>query len=286
MKMPPFSLCIRGRLYRFDYPLVAGILNATPDSFYSGSRTDSVYEKMKAKAEIIAQEGADIIDVGAYSSRPGASEVSEAEETERLCNAIRAVKDSSACELPISVDTFRSRVAKIAVEEFGADIINDIGGGTLDNEMFSTIAALQVPYVLMHMRGTPATMQNQCDYSPDGVVASVIGDLSLKIEELAQLGVNDIIIDPGFGFAKTVEQNYDLLAHLPEMIKILRRPVLVGVSRKSMLTKTLGVTPEEALNATTAANMAALERGASILRVHDVKAAREVVKIKMLIDNK
>lgn len=260
-----------------DRPLVMGILNATPDSFYTLSRTATA-EAVSARVRAMIAEGADIIDVGGYSSRPGADEVTPDEEIERLAVAIKTVRDIDS-EIPVSVDTFRSSVAISAVRELGADIVNDISGGDLDERMFESVAALGVPYILMHMRGTPATMQSLTDYSPAGVTASVITDLSEKINRLSLAGVADIIVDPGFGFAKTMEQNYTLLRELPAVASILRRPVLAGLSRKSMLTNALGISTEEALNATTAANTLALVGGASILRVHDVREARQAVTI-------
>ena len=273
----PFSLNIRGRLVEADRPLVMGILNATPDSFYSLSRT-STEEAVGLRVKEMIAEGADIIDVGGYSSRPGAGEVTPDEEIARIALAMKAIRDIDG-EIPVSVDTFRSSVAITAVRELDADIVNDISGGNLDERMFESVASLGVPYILTHMRGTPATMQSLTDYSPAGVTASVITDLSEKINRLSLAGVADIIVDPGFGFAKTMEQNYTLLRELPAVASILRRPILAGLSRKSMLTRALGLTPEEALNATTAANTLALVGGASILRVHDVKEARQAVTI-------
>lgn len=260
-----------------DRPLVMGILNATPDSFYSRSRT-STAEAIDARVRMMIADGADIIDVGGYSSRPGADEVTPEEEIDRLAAALKVVREIDG-EIPVSVDTFRSSVALTAVRELGADIVNDISGGDLDESMFATVASLGVPYILMHMRGTPSTMQSLTDYSPAGVTASLITDLSEKINRLSLAGVADIIVDPGFGFAKTPQQNYTLLRELPAIASILGRPVLAGLSRKSMLTRVLGIAPDEALNATTAANTLALAGGASILRVHDVKEARQAVTI-------
>ena len=273
--MQAFSLNISGRLISYDRPAVMAIINATPDSFYAVSRAADGAEIAVRTREAIEQ-GADIIDVGAYSSRPGASDVSEDEELRRLEVALEAVRSVSA-DIPVSVDTFRSGVARRCVKELGADIINDISGGQSDAAMFETVAELKVPYVLMHMRGTPATMQSLCDY-PQGVTAGVIAELAPRLERLALLGVADVIVDPGFGFAKTPEQNYRLLRDL-EAFAMLGRPLLVGVSRKSMATKLLGITPDQALNATTVINTLAIERGASIIRVHDVRAAREAVTI-------
>lgn len=273
--MKPFSLNIRGRLISYDRPVVMAIVNATPDSFYAGSRNASAKE-IAERVKRAIDEGADIIDIGAYSSRPGAGDVNIGEELRRLEIALLAAKCVDS-DIPVSVDTFRADVARRCVSEFGADIINDISGGDLDQEMFRTVAHLKVPYILMHTRGTPATMQSLTDYS-DGVTAGVIAELAPKLEQLALLGANDVIVDPGFGFAKTVEQNYRLLHDL-KAFEILGRPVLVGISRKSMLTRLLGITADDALNATSVINTAALERGAAVLRVHDVRAAREAVDL-------
>lgn len=273
--MQPFSLDIRGRLIEFGRPAVMAIINATPDSFYAASRT-------QGRAEIIGRvrkaidEGADIIDLGAYSSRPGADEVSADEEMRRLEPAIGAVRSVST-DIPLSIDTFHAGVARRCISGLGADIVNDISGGTLDPAMFETVAELRAPYILMHMRGTPATMQSLCDY-PQGVTTGVIAELAPRLERLSLLGVRDVIVDPGFGFSKTLDQNYTLLRDL-EAFAMLGRPVLVGVSRKSMITRQLGITADQALNATTVINTLALERGAAVLRVHDVRSAREAVDI-------
>jgi dihydropteroate synthase len=270
----PFSLNIRGTLRQFNSPAVMGILNVTPDSFYAASRhPDNASIESHVKAMVA--DGVDIIDIGGYSSRPGADQVSPREETGRLLKGIEACR-RIAPEIPLSVDTFRADVARAAIEA-GADIINDIAGGDLDPGMFDTVAALKVPYILMHMRGTPETMSRLTDY-PNGVTADVIADLSHKLNRLALLGVNDVIIDPGFGFSKTVEQNYGMLARL-DAFAVLGRPVLAGMSRKSMLYRPLGITADRALNATTAVNVLALTSGAAILRVHDVEAAAQAVKI-------
>lgn len=273
--MKTFSLNIRGRLIDYNRPAVMAIVNVTPDSFYEGSRNttaDSIAESVRQAVG----EGADMIDLGGYSSRPGAEVVAPDEELRRLAAGLEAVRKIDT-NIPVSVDTFRAGVARRCVTDLGADIINDISGGDLDPEMFATVAELRVPYILMHMRGTPATMQSMTDY-PDGVTAGVIAELAPKIERLSLLGVNDVIVDPGFGFAKTLEQNYALLRDLGAF-GLFGRPLLVGVSRKSMATRLLGITAAEALNATTVINTLALERGASILRVHDVRAAREAVNI-------
>lgn len=245
-----------------------GIVNVTPDSFYSGSRTlgrDEIRERVRT----LVAEGTDILDLGGYSSRPGAGDVSPEEEYSRLATGLEVVKDV-APDVPVSIDTFRASVARRCVEEWGADIINDISGGTLDPDMWHTVADLRVAYVLMHTRGTPATMQGLTDYAD--VTAEVITDLAKKVYELRGLGVNDIIIDPGFGFAKTVEQNFRLLDELGEFCK-MGMPVLAGLSRKTMIWKTLGITPEESLDGTIALDAIALDRGADIVRVHDVAPA-------------
>lgn len=256
-----------------------GIINVTPDSFYAGSRTKSG-EIGRRVLDMIA-DGADMIDIGAYSSRPGAAEVSESEEIDRLAAGMAALR-AVAPDVVVSVDTFRSSVAKAAVEDMGVDIVNDISGGDLDDTMFDTVESLGVPYILMHMRGTPADMQALTDY-PDGVTAEVLRSISVKLRELRLRGVNDVIVDPGFGFAKTLEQNYRLMADLPLFAELLDAPVLVGISRKSMITKTLGVEPVDALNGTTALNTIALLKGAQILRVHDVKACSEAVRIVSML---
>lgn len=254
-----------------------GILNCTPDSFFDGG-------KYKEKSAILLQvsnmlqEGATFIDVGAYSSKPGAKEISEEEE---LCRIVPVVKllVTHFPDILISVDTFRSNVAKACIKE-GASLINDISGGNLDANMFATVASLQVPYIIMHMQGNPQTMQKEPMYS--NVVTEVFYQLSKKVEQLNKLHVNDIILDVGFGFGKTQEHNYELLNHL-DYFQQMGVPVLTGVSRKSMLYKPLGVTPQEALNATTVANTIALQKGTQILRVHDVKQAVEVIKIHNLL---
>ncbi|MDE7397107.1 MAG: dihydropteroate synthase [Muribaculum sp.] len=254
-----------------------GIINATPDSFYSGARM-STADDIRHRVDEMLKYGADIIDIGGYSSRPGATDISADEELDRLSAAVMPIREI-APHIPVSIDTFRAYVAREAVKTMGADIINDISGGTLDSTMFETIASLRVPYVLTHMRGTPATMQSLTDYSDSrGVTHSVMNSLKQSVDRLSYLGVSDIIIDPGFGFAKTVEQNYTLLADL-QLFRVLGKPILAGISRKSMLYKPLQSTPENSLNATTAAHVIALLGGASILRVHDVKAAREALTI-------
>ncbi len=275
----PFSLNIHGRLIEYDRPAVMGIINVTPDSFYAGSRTKA--DEIGRRVRSMIDDGADMIDIGAYSSRPGAAEVSEAEEIDRLSEGMAALREA-APDVVVSVDTFRASVAKAAIEQMGADIVNDISGGDLDGRMFETVASLRVPYILMHMRGTPADMQTLTEY-PDGVTAEVLRDLSVKLRTLRLAGVNDVIVDPGFGFAKTLEQNYRLMADLPMFAEMLDAPVLVGVSRKSMVTRALGITAKDALNGTTVLNTIALLGCAQILRVHDVKACAEAVRIVSML---
>lgn len=269
----PFSLNIGGRLVEFARPAVMGILNATDDSFYAASRV--AQSKLGECAEAMIARGADMLDLGAYSSRPGAAEVDEDIEIRRLTEGVRAIRSAVGNDVPLSVDTFRASAARAAIEA-GADIVNDISGGDLDADMFATVAELRVPYILMHMRGTPATMQSLTDYTD--VTTEVIDDLSRKLERLHALGVADVIIDPGFGFAKTLEQNYRMLAEL-DRFALLGCPVLAGMSRKSMLTRLLGITADEALAATAVVGALALERGASILRVHDPREAAQSIAI-------
>lgn len=271
----PFSLNIRGSLRVFDRPLVMGIINVTPDSFYPSSRVSSDAD-IRARVQRMISEGVDMIDLGAYSSRPGADDVSAEEEEARISlgmSAIRAV----APDAIVSVDTFRAEVARAAVVDYAADIINDISGGDLDADMWRTVAELKVPYVLMHMRGTPATMQSMTDYAD--VTADVIKDLSEKLRALRLMGVADVVVDPGFGFGKTLDQNFEMMRDLPLFVESLEAPLLVGISRKSMITKTLGVDPSGALAGTVALNTIAVMRGASIIRVHDVAEAVAAVKM-------
>lgn len=274
----PFSLNIRGKLHTFDRPLVMGIVNVTPDSFFADSRT---YDDnaIKARVRKMLDEGADIIDIGAYSSRPGADEVSVEEETMRIAKGMMIIRQI-APDTIISVDTFRADVARVAVESYGADIINDISGGDLDDKMWSTAAQLHAPYILMHMRGTPATMQSMTDYK--NVTADVVNDLSAKLRKLRLAGVADVIIDPGFGFGKTIEQNFDLMRNLDIIAGTLDAPLLVGILRKSMITKSLNISPADALAGTIALNTIALMRGASIIRVHDVAEAVATLRMYQL----
>ncbi len=255
-------------------PVIMGILNITPDSFFSGSRKETERE-IDERIQAILSEGGTIIDLGGYSSRPDASPIDEAEEMKRLTTALELIKRHYA-DTVISIDTFRSGIARRCVEEYGASIINDISGGQLDDNMFATIAALNVPYILMHMRGTPQTMQQHTKY--DDLIGEILIYFASRIRQLHLLGVNDIIIDPGFGFSKTTDQNYQLMHQLNELA-LLDLPLLIGISRKSMIYKLLGSTPEESLNGTTVLNTIALLNGANFLRVHDVKAAKEAVRI-------
>lgn len=270
------TINIRGRLPDFRRPWIMGILNVTSDSFYAGCRAEdeaSLIERVRT----IRDEGADCIDIGACSTRPGSEPVDKAIELRRLLDAIAIVRQEWP-EAIVSVDTFRAEVARRCVEA-GADIVNDISGGSLDPDMFDTVADLQVPYILMHMRGAPSTMQSLAHYND--VTADVITELAFRIRELRERGVCDIIVDPGFGFAKDAEQNYCLLASLDEICRI-GLPVLVGVSRKSMIWRPLGITPADSLPGTIALNSFALLHGACILRVHDVSAAvqaRDVISM-------
>lgn len=268
-------------LRSFDKPVVMGILNATPDSFFAGSRANSDSEILN-RAEQMISEGAQMIDIGGFSTRPGAVEVSETEELDRVCNAVSLVRKSFP-DIIISVDTFRSSVAKESVVSCGADVINDISAGALDENLFATVAELGVPYILMHSLGNSVSAQ-QLEYAYSDFMGDIIKFFADKIDQLRLLGVKDIIVDPGFGFSKTMEQNYKLLANL-KSFEIFKLPVLVGVSRKRMAWQVAETTIEESLNATTAINTLALASGMTdILRVHDVKAAVEAVKIweKML----
>ena len=276
--MNHLSINIKGSLRHFHKPWVMGILNVTPDSFFAESRTIET-DDIRRRIDDLISQGADIIDIGGYSSRPGAPEVSTDEEYSRLARGLEAKRKYHPDTL-ISVDTFRADVARRCVSDWEADIINDISGGNLDAEMWPTVAELQVPYILMHMRGTPSSMQSLCDYND--VTADVIRDLAFKIDAMHQLGIADIIVDPGFGFAKDINQNYQLMAELAQF-KQLNTPLLVGISRKSMIYRPLDITPQTAINGTTVLNTFALLHGANILRVHDVKEAVEAVKIIDLI---
>ncbi|MDR0799769.1 MAG: dihydropteroate synthase [Dysgonamonadaceae bacterium] len=265
---------IKGVLMDFSSPKVMGILNITPDSFFQASRKQTEKE-IAERVQQMVSEGADLIDVGGYSSRPSATFVSEQEEIERLRYGL-GILFREAPGAIVSVDTFRSEVAKICVEEYGAAIINDISGGELDTQMFDTVAKLQVPYILMHMRGTPQTMMENTQY--DNLMQEILLYFSKKINELHQKGVNDIWIDPGFGFSKTTDQNYEVLQNL-EQFGIFELPVFVGLSRKTMIREVIQTPAEDALTGTIALNMFALTQGANILRVHDVKEAVQTVRI-------
>lgn len=268
------TLNLRGKLYPLDEPQIMGILNVTPDSFFAESRT-SDDEQIAARVKQMMDEGADMIDIGGYSSRPGADDVSPLEEMERLRRGLRIVRKLYP-DVPISVDTFRADVARMCIEEEGADLINDIAAGMMDRQMFKTVARLGVPYIMMHMQGTPETMQLDPHYN--NLRREVMLYFAERIDRLCQMGAKDIIIDPGFGFGKTVEHNYELMNHL-EDFSVFNLPILVGISRKSMIYKLIGGTPQTSLNGTTVLNTIALTKGAHILRVHDVKQAVEAKRI-------
>lgn len=274
MKQDTASINLAGDLVQLGKPLVMGILNVTPDSFYPASRTEGDAE-IAARAKQIIDEGGSIIDIGAYSSRPGADDVPPEEEMRRLAHALRIIRQAVG-DAVCSVDTFRADVARMCVEEYGVAMVNDISGGELDGAMFDTVARLKVPYVLMHMKGTPKDMQHDPAY--EDVLGEVMQYLAGKVATLNDKGVSDIVIDPGFGFGKTLDDNYRLMAHL-DLFKELGCPLLVGVSRKSMICKLLGITADDALNGTTALDTFALMKGADILRVHDVRQAVEAVEI-------
>ncbi|RYE20887.1 MAG: dihydropteroate synthase [Sphingobacteriales bacterium] len=267
------SLNAGGKLIDLSTPKVMGIINLTPDSFYAGSRQPAAADAVQ-QAEKMLSEGAAFLDLGAYSSRPGATDISEQEETDRLLPVLEAIIAAFPGAV-ISVDTFRASVAEAAVKA-GACIINDISGGQLDEDMFATVARLQVPYILMHMKGNPQTMTKLAEY--DDVFGEVFDYFVDRYHQLKQLGVHDVIIDPGFGFAKTPQQSYTLMNRLHDFAPF-ELPILAGVSRKRMIYGLLDISPEEALNATTALNTIALSKGASILRVHDVKEAVEAIKV-------
>lgn len=273
MKTPRY-INVNGRLMDLSEPQVMGILNVTPDSFYAGSRVETEKDIIN-RLHQITSEGASILDIGAYSSRPDAEHISTEEEMNRLRTGLDLVRKHQP-EAVVSVDTFRADVAKMCVEEFGAAMINDISAGQLDAAMFGTMAQLGVPYIMMHMQGTPQNMQMNPHY--DNLLKEVFLYFAERVQKLRDLGVKDIIIDPGFGFGKTLEHNYELMNHLDEF-QLFELPLLVGISRKSMIYKLLGTTPEEALNGTTVLNTLALMKGANILRVHDVKAAKEAVTL-------
>lgn len=268
------SLNVNGRLLDLSTPQVMGILNVTPDSFYAGSRSRTEAE-IAARACQILDEGASIIDIGAYSSRSNAEHISPEEEMQRLRTGLEILNRNHPDAI-ISVDTFRAEVARQCVEEYGAAIINDISAGEMDEQMFPTVARLNVPYIMMHMQGTPQNMQKEPHY--ENLLKEVFMYFARKVRQLRDLGMKDIILDPGFGFGKTLEHNYELMAHLEEF-GIFELPLLVGVSRKSMIHRLFGATPQEALNGTTVLDTVALMKGADILRVHDVREAVEAVRL-------
>jgi dihydropteroate synthase len=268
------SLNLDGMIMDLSKPRVMGILNATPDSFYNESRVPEPSLALERAREMIGQ-GADILDVGGVSSRPGADQISEEEELERLSPVLEALREAFP-DFPISVDTWRARVARTVREKFGVQMINDISAGNMDPEMIPTMAGLGIPYIIMHMQGIPANMQEDPEY--DNVVDDLLQFFAEKVHKLRLQGLNDIIIDPGFGFGKTLEQNYKLLRQF-ETFRIFELPLMAGVSRKSMIYRLLDAEPDAALNGTTAAHMALLIKGATLLRVHDVEAAVETVKI-------
>ncbi len=269
-----YSLNINGKLLDLSEPQVMGILNVTPDSFYSGSRKQTE-DEIESRVRQIIGEGASIIDIGAYSSRPNADDVSPSEEMERLRKGLSVIQRVAPNAI-VSVDTFRADVAKMCVEEYGVGIVNDISGGMLDKDMFATVAKLGIPYILMHMQGTPQNMQQNPHY--DDVVKEVFMYFAEKVQRLRDFGVKDIILDPGYGFGKTVEHNYELMNHQEELLEF-ELPLLVGISRKSMIYKALGITADEALNGTSVLNTISLLKGANILRVHDVATCVEVVNL-------
>lgn len=269
-----YTINIGGRLMDLSEPKVMGILNATPDSFYSASRgldESSILQNL----ERLTIDGADIIDVGACSTRPGSSAPDSKEEIRRLRLCLGLLRKHFPHTV-VSVDTYRSEVAKMSVEEYGVQIINDISGGTMDSEMFSTVSKMGIPYVLSHIQGTPSTMQTKTHYK--NLIQDILYYFSERVQHLRDLGQKDIIIDPGFGFSKTTEQNYELLSRLDEL-QIFELPILAGISRKSMIFKVLDCSPEESLNGTTSLNMVCLMKGSNILRVHDVKACKEVIRL-------
>ncbi len=268
------TINVNGRLIDLSTPKIMGILNVTPDSFYAGSRKETEAD-ITARIEQILTEGADIIDIGAYSSRPNAIPVTTEEESTRLRRGLEIIRKTTS-DVIVSVDTFRADVAAMCVEEYNAAIINDISGGQMDKQMFNTVARLNVPYIMMHMKGTPQNMQHNPSYN--NLRTEIMQYFAERIQILHSRGVKDIIIDPGFGFGKTQNHNYELFRHL-EDFQLFELPILVGISRKSMIYNLLECTPDEALNGTTVLNTLALTKGASILRVHDVKACAEAVRI-------
>jgi dihydropteroate synthase len=267
------SINLKGQIMTFDRPIIMGILNVTPDSFFDGGQNNTI-EQILIQTRKLLEEGADIIDIGAYSSRPGAALISSQEELDRALPAIAAIV-STFPDAILSIDTFRADVAEACIHA-GVHLINDVSGGTIDPLMFETVAKLQVPYILMHMRGIPENMQQLTAYQ--NIVTDVATYFGQKIAALRKLGVKDIILDPGYGFAKTIEQNYELL-HRVDELHYFGLPLLGGISRKSMIYKKLGITPQEALNGTTALHTLLLSKGVQLLRVHDVKEAKQIVDL-------
>ena len=274
MNFTPFSITVHGKLVTFDRPAVMGILNITPDSFYDGGR-HTTPDAFLAHARQLLADGADIIDIGASSSRPGAQLIPPDDEARRLVEAVTLIRKEHPDAI-LSVDTCYSLPASKAIEA-GADIINDISGGMFDDQMFTTVAALQVPYILMHNRALPSEMQQHTGY--DDIVDDLTKYFSSKLDTLYRLGVKDIWIDPGFGFAKSVEENYELLHRLDELTSLFREPLLTALSRKSMIYKPLGITPDETLDGTIALDAVALEKGSRLLRVHDPKPAIQSIRL-------
>jgi len=271
---PKITLRSKGKLLLLDRPWVMSILNVTPDSFFEGSRVGSEGRQLLERVEQMIDEGTDILDVGGYSTRPGADEVSEEEEIRRVIPAIRMIK-SQFPDVLVSIDSFRAKVAAAAVNE-GADMVNDISAGSLDEKMLETVGNLDVPYIAMHMRGNPKEMQTLTQY--EDILTEMLQYFAEKLSACKKAGIKDVIIDPGFGFAKTLQQNYWILKNL-SYFKIIQAPILAGVSRKSMIYKILDLNPENSLNGTTALHMAALINGANILRVHDVKEAKQTINL-------
>ena len=274
------TLNLSGRMLDLSEPVVMGIVNATPDSFFASSRTPEACSAGQRATQMLA-EGAAMLDVGAYSTRPGAADVSADEEMRRLATVLEAIRREHPDAL-VSVDTFRADIARRCVRDFGVQIVNDISGGQWDEAMFETVAELGVPYVMMHVCGTPHTMHEAVDY--DDVAASVAQFFAFRLQQLYDMGVADVILDPGFGFSKTLEQNYELMSRLPDLCRLFQDNAgLVGFSRKSMIYRLLGTSPDEALNGTTVLNTLALQAGARILRVHDVRAAVEAIRIRQAV---
>lgn len=276
----PTLINCNGKLVDVSKPLVMGILNITPDSFFDGGKYFSK-EKISKKIDEMISDGADIVDLGAVSTRPGANLLNFDEEISRLDFALEYLCKNYS-ETIISIDTFRSEIVKTVFKNYKIDIVNDISGGTLDEKMFDTVANLKLPYILMHIQGNPQNMQQNPQY--ENVTTEIIQYFVEKIDNLKKRGVNDIIIDPGFGFGKTIEHNFEILKNL-ETLKIIERPILVGLSRKSMIYKSLEISPDESLHGTIALNTIALKNGANILRVHDVKEAKQLVNLMSRLQN-